>query len=184
MKRMILAGVMGAVGAGTPALAQELNFRFETSEQSFTPLHSYVAAELGDQKLFLTGITGFGLHAFNQPDGTGPIYGAASDYNQSVVIADESDGSVISGSVTHLPDAVRDALLVTNAAGRQDGGTLHLYGGYGPTLDGTDVTTKGLITEIDLVAVRDAVVAGTPIPASAFTVSMSEGREARGGGDL
>jgi len=91
MKRMILAGAMCAVGAGTPALAQELNFRFETSEQSFTPMHSYVTGELGDQKLFFSGITGFGLHTISSPKGPEPIFAVASDYNQSVVIADESD---------------------------------------------------------------------------------------------
>jgi len=181
MKRMILAGAICAAGSAAPAFGQELNFRFETSEQAFTPLQSYVAAELGDQRLFFTGITGFGLHQISQPKGPAPIFATASDYNQAVVIADESDGTVTSGSVTHLPDAVRNALLVTNAAAFQRGDTLYMYGGYGPTLDETDVVTKGLITEIDLVAVRDAVIAGTPIPASAFTVSESAAANRTGG---
>ena len=165
--------VLAGAAAASTVVAQPLNFRLETSSQPFTPLQSYVTAELGEQVLFFSGITGFGLHAISQPKGPAPIFATASDYNQEIVLVDQAAGTLASGSLAHLSAAVRNALLVTNAASFQSGDTLYIYGGYGPNMDETDVTTKAQVLEVDLVAVRDAIAAANPIPEAAFTLAPS-----------
>jgi hypothetical protein len=166
---------------GAPAAtAQPLSFRLEASDQAFTPVHSYVKGELGDQLLFFSGISGFGLHAISQPDGPAPIFQAAADYNQSVLVADRSDGSYVAAPTDHLPETTRYHLLSTNASAFQRGDTLYIYGGYGPTLDESDVLTKAFVTAIDLVAVRDAVEAGQPVPTSAFVTTPCPAAHATG----
>ncbi len=180
MIRSVCLSLVGAAIAVSSATAQPLNVRFETSDQAFTPIHSYVVGELGDQKLFFSGISGFGLHVISQPQGPAPIFQAAADYNQSVILANEADGTMLTGATDHLPADVRNALLVTNAAAFQRGDTLYIYGGFGPTPDESDVLTRSTVTEVDLVAVRDAVVAGNPVPASAFSVSESVAAHATG----
>jgi len=173
----ILACVGGLVVAvsATTATAQELNFRFETSDQLFAPVHSYVSAELEDHEaMFMCGITGFGMHLLSTPKGPEPIFGLKTDYNDEVIVVDEEDGTVFTGSLNHLTGTVRDALYVTNASAYQDGDTLYIYGGYGPNPDETDVVTKPYVTAVDLVDVRNAVIAGTPIPESAFDVTVNE----------
>lgn len=175
-----VGGLVVAVAAST-ANAQDLNFRFETSEQVFAPVHSYVSAELGDHEaLFMCGITGFGMHKLSTPKGPEPIFGLKTDYNDEILYVDEDAGTLLTGSTAHLSALVRDALYVTNASAFQDGDTLYIYGGYGPNDDETNVFTKPYITEVDLLAVRNAIVAGTPVPESAFSVTITEDARATG----
>ncbi len=166
-------GTVAALGLAATVSAQPLSFRFETSSQTFTPLHSYVSAEQSGDMLFFCGITGFGLHKLSTPMGPEPIFADSADYNQMAVLADPDTGTVMTGSLAHLSGTVRDALLVTNASGFQSGDTLYIYGGYGPNAAGTDVVTKGNVTEVDLAAVRAAILGEFAIPPSAFTVINS-----------
>jgi len=179
-KRACATGMLVALSA-TASNAQELSFRFETSEQEFTPLHSYVAAEVGSHDaMFFCGITGFGMHVLSTPKGPAPIFALKPDYNQDIILVDEDAGTMMSGSLAHLSATLRDALLVTNPSAYQHGDTLYIYGGYGPNSDGTDVVTKPNVIEVDLLAVRAAIIAETPIPEAAFTVTVSEPARAAG----
>lgn len=180
MMRTIGAAVVGAAIAAASASAQPLAFRLESTGQSFTPVHSYVHGELGEQRLFFCGITGFGLHTLSQPKGPAPIFAPKAVYNQQILMIDEADDSFRTADISHLSAAVKDALLVMNASAYQSGDTLYIYGGYGPNPDETDVVTKPVVTAIDLPMVRDAVVAGTPVPEAAFTVMASEAARTAG----
>ncbi len=169
------AGLIIAASTVAPATGQPLSFRFETSTQEFTPLHSYNSAKINsDEILFISGITGFGMHTLSTPKGPEPIFALKTDYNDEIFLVDEGDGTVLSGSLAHLSEAVRDALLVTNPASYQHGDTLYMYGGYGPNPSETDVVTKNNVIEMDLIAIRDAIVAATPIPESAFSIQTTE----------
>ena len=180
MKRYICAGAIGAAMAVSTVSAQELTFRFEASDQSFTPVHSYAVGTLGDQRLMFGGITGFGLHQISQPKGPAPIFAPKSVYNQQIIMADESDGSVRTASLAHLSAAVQDALLVTNVSGYQSGNTLYLYGGYGPNMDETDVVTKPLVTSVNLSMIASAMELGLAVPEAAFNVQTSEAARTTG----
>jgi len=173
------AAVLASVGLSSAA-GQPLSFRLESSDQAFTPVHSYVEAEFGDEVLVFTGITGFGLHTISSPKGPEPIFQTAADYNQGVIVADRATGTVTTASLAHLPESIRFPLLVTNASAFQRGDTLYIYGGYGPLLDESDVVTKAFVTAVDLAAVSAAVGAGEPIPASAFTVTACESARSTG----
>lgn len=168
-------GLTIAAGLAGTATAQSLSFRFEASDQVFTPVHSYVSAEMGDHEaLFFCGITGFGMHQLSTPKGPEPIFGLKVDYNQQIHLANEDTGTLLSASLAHLSETVRDALLVTNASAYQDGDTLYIYGGYGPTPDESDVVTKPNIIEVDLASVRTAILGGFAVPESAFSVTTTE----------
>jgi len=125
--------------------------------------------------VFITGLKNMGLHGINGINNPGgSAFGFPRNrFNEDVIVFNPQTGAMTLGSLTHLPDPLRTALLVSNASAWQDGSTLYLYGGYGPFLDESDWTTRDTIVAIDLDAVRDAVLTATPIPAGAFTVTTN-----------
>ena len=151
-----------------------LTFRVEDSEQTFAPLHSAVHGEHAGDVLFFGGLENMGLHGINghNPDGGIDAF-PLSHFNDDVIVFNPDTGVLTTGTLTHLSDAIRTALLVSNASVRQDGSTLYHYGGFGPLLDNSDWTTRDTIVAIDLDAVRTAVLAATPIPSSAFMLTTN-----------
>jgi hypothetical protein len=152
----------------------ELTFRVEDSAQTFAPLHSAVHGEHAGDLLFFGGLKNMGLHGINgfNPDGGIESF-PLTHYNDDVIVFDPATGTMTTGTLTNLSDTIRTALLVSNASAYQDGSTLYLYGGFGPLLDNTDWTTRDTIVAIDLDAVRTAVLAASPIPPGAFTLTTN-----------
>lgn len=159
-----------------PALADALplTFRIEDSAQTFAPIHSTVHGEHDGDLIFISGLKNMGLHGINghNPDGGIDAF-PISRYNDEIFVFNPTTGVMTSGGLAHLSDPIRTALLVSNAVARQDGSTLYLYGGYGPLLDSSDWTTRDTIVTIDLDMVRTAVLAATPIPSAAFTLTTN-----------
>jgi len=168
--RIAAAALAASLSPG--AGAQDLSFRIEVSEHEMAPLHSFVVGEVGDDLLFFTGISGQGLHSLLQGGAPGQFEPSfpVNVYSRQAHLFNPDAGERISAPIDALPDDVRLALTVSNAASVQYGETLYVYGGYGPLLDGSDWETRDTMTAIDLAAVRDAMRAGGGLPASAFTV--------------
>src|SRR5690606_4343025 len=89
-----------------------------------------------------------------------------------------TNGEVHEGGLAHLPSDIQRALIQTAPGFIQFEETLYLYGGYGPVNKTYD--TRALVTAIDLVAVRDAVLANIPVPDSAFTMTNSKSAQTTG----
>ncbi|TVQ33096.1 MAG: hypothetical protein EA376_03310 [Phycisphaeraceae bacterium] len=173
----VVAAAVSALGSAS-STAQPLNFRIETSSADFTPLHSYVAGEVGHEVMFFCGISGMGMHGVLQ-NGT-EIGFPTTVFSDEAHLFDLETNELFSGSIGHLPDAVREALRVTNAASVQFGHTLYIYGGYGPNLAGDDWHTRDSVTAVDLDAVRVALRDGDPLPASAFQVTQCDACQVTG----
>ncbi|MFG0331249.1 MAG: hypothetical protein ACF8PN_15285 [Phycisphaerales bacterium] len=158
-------------------IGQLSEVRVEVHDPDFIPLHSYCIGEHADRLIFFGGISKMGMHSLNQ---SGEITFPIEVFNPAIHVYELATGSLWSASTATLPDDIQLALLVTNAAAFQQGDHLYLYGGYGPNLDGTNWGTRPAVTEIDLVAVHDAVVGGTAVPASAFSIISSEAAQVAG----
>jgi len=171
MVRLRLAAGALAASVCAQALCETLALRVESAEEVFTPLHSYAVGEVEGDPIFFAGISGMGLHARTQ-NGT-EIGFPTSVFSDEIHLFDVEAGVTHTGGTAHLSDDVRRALLVTNAAHVQIGGTLYMFGGYGPTLDGTDWNTRGTVTAIDLAMVKEALETGVNIPEGAFNVMTS-----------
>ncbi len=163
----------GALAASVcaQALGETLTLRVEIAEETFTPLHSYAVGEVEGDPIFFGGIAGMGLHARTQ---NGSEIGFPTNvFSEEIHLFDVETGATHTGGTAHLSDDVRRALLVTNAAHVQIGGALYMFGGYGPTLDGTDWNTRGTVTAINLAMVKEALETGVNVPESAFSVMAS-----------
>lgn len=168
------AAALGAMGGG--AAAQPISIRVEVSAHTTAPLHSYALGEVGDWFLFFGGISGQGLH--NLAGGADPGFLPPSFpvkiFNTDVIAFNPQTGAVLTGPIAGLPGEARLALTVTNAASVQTGQTLHIYGGYGPTADGSDWDTRASVTSVDLPQVLAALQGAQPVPGAAFTVQPSD----------
>gem|GEM_PF-2022523 len=176
-RALCVGAVIGALGVTVMTATADvlpLTFRVVDSAQSFAALHSAVHGEHAGDLLFFGGLKNMGLHGINghNPDGGADSF-PLSHYNDDVIVFDPETGVMTTGTLTNLPDDIRTAMLVSNASAWRDGSTLYLYGGFGPLLDNTDWTTRDTIVAIDLAAVRNAVLGGAPIPASAFTLTTN-----------
>ncbi len=178
MKLKVALAACLLLGMSVSGIAQPLKVRYAASTQPFTPLHSYSAGELGEQVLFFGGIRGQGLHTLTQSGGD--VAFPLSVYSDQIYLVDQASQTRYSGGVSHLSQAVRQALRHTGAAHVQIGNTLIIPGGYGPLDGGNRWTTKASMLRINLPAVRDALRAGTPVPESAFTIVPSAAAQVAG----
>ncbi|MBL0922222.1 MAG: hypothetical protein IBJ10_08860 [Phycisphaerales bacterium] len=174
-----LAGVAGGLG-GAPASAQPVSVRWEASALPFTPLHSYASGSYGNGKVFVTGISGQGLHFLIQGHGETVAF-PLSVYSDKIYVLDESSGQLFTGGTAHLSASLRDRLRVTNSAQVQFGNTLYIYGGYGPVEGVSEWYTYASVVAVDLAAVDAAVRAGQPVPEAAFNVMASGASQVAGG---
>lgn len=155
------------------AAAQDLSISVEVAQdRSFVPIQSYAVGEVGDHAIFVSGLRNLGLHVF------GANAFPVSLFNDQITVVNTATGAIAEGGIGHLPQAIRLALLQTAPGFIQYDDTLYLYGGYGPTKKSYD--TRPTVTAIDLAAVRDAVLASQPVPASAFAVMASKSSQTTG----
>ncbi len=175
--RTLAAVVLAASGAATHA--QELAFRFEAATDQFTPLHSYAYAKIPGYKFFFGGISGQGLHSI--PEATGTVSFPLNVFNENVYMLDEGTNTLYSASIASLSQANREMLRFTTAQFVQIGDTLHLYVGYGALENGTQWTTKPSVMSVDLLAVKNAMLASNPLNDSMFTMQASTQARVAGG---
>lgn len=155
------------------AAAQEIGFTVQVApDRAFVPIQSYAVGEVDEHVVFVSGLRGLGMHVFGS--NAFPV----NVFNDRITVVNADTGEVREGELAHLSADLRHALMQTAPGFIQYDGTLYLYGGYGPA--GKSYDTRGLVTAIDLAAVRDAVWAGTPVPAGAFTVMPSEAARTTG----
>ncbi len=169
------AGLLAALAGN--ANAQPLKFRGAAAAMSFTPLHSYVSGEVGEDLLFFGGISGQGLHHISQASGI--VAFPMSVFSDRIHMLDQATGALYTGATAHLSTALRNRLRMSNAAEVQFGDTLYIYGGYGPESP-TTWFTKASALQVDLIAVRNALRAGVPVPESAFAILPSAAAEVAG----
>lgn len=163
--------------------AQPMSVRVEVAEHSMPPLHSYAMGEVGDWAIFFGGISGMGLHSLlgGGAPGTLPPSFPVKVFSTRIIALNMTTGETLTDEIEPLPASVRLALTVTNIPNVQVGGSLLMYGGLGPTEDGSDWDTRNTVTSINLPAVLEALQAGQHVPASAFTQQAApDGRVAGG----
>ncbi|RMH23618.1 MAG: hypothetical protein D6693_11250, partial [Planctomycetota bacterium] len=156
--KMLLRHAPSAIGlaviAAPAALAQPvhrpISIRVEVSEHTIPPVHSYSLGESGDWFVILGGISGQGLHdlAGGADPGVLPPSFPVNVFNTDAIAYNHRTGAVLTAPVSTLPEPVRQALTQTNAASVQIGQTLLIYGGYGPTADGSDWDTRATVTSV------------------------------------
>lgn len=159
------------------ASAQALSFRSVAAALPFTPLHSYVAGELGEDLIFFGGISGQGLHTIAQASGL--VAFPLSVYSDRIHLLDQTSGILYTGSTAHLSLALRNRLRISNAGEVQLGDALYIYGGYGPET-ATTWFTKASVLRVDLPTVAASLRANTPVPEGAFTIMPSAAAEVAG----
>ncbi|MCC6906320.1 MAG: hypothetical protein IT430_00135 [Phycisphaerales bacterium] len=150
----------------------------ELTGASFVPLQSYIMAEAGGDLLFFGGLSGMGFHS-RARDGRTTF--PSEDFNREVYLYDLDTQTTLSASISTLPSPLSEFLVATNAQGVQYGETLYLYGGYGPAPSAQSWATWDSVIQIDLAAVRQAILDGADLPESAFTVRHSAEAQVAGG---
>lgn len=171
----VLSAFVLAVSAGH---AQISNVRTEQTGAAFVPLHSYVMAESHDDLLFFGGLSGMGFHS-RARDGRTTF--PSDSFNREIYLYDPDTQTTQSASVTTLPAPLNKFLVSTNAQGVQYGNRLYIYGGYGPEPATESWETWDTIIEVDLSAVRDAILSSLDLPESAFTIRHSTAAQVAGG---
>lgn len=174
-----LVCVVGGIAA-VPAVGQPVGIRWEASALPFTPLHSYASGEYGDTMLFFGGISGQGLHSLLQSVGNIVSF-PMSVYNDQIFLLDQGSGQLMSASVSHFSQTMRNRLRITNPSQIQFGDTLYIYGGYGPVEGVSEWYTYASVLAVDLPAVDAAIRASQPVPESAFVTMPSAAAQVAGG---
>ena len=172
-----LAFVVLAAGAAAPAArAQASSSSLDTTQVPFAvqmkpdtfpnmpALQGFVVGQSGSRWLLLTGRRA-GLHAISN---TLTNAFPRSQANDSVYVVDPSVPQVWSAPVTNLPRSVRDALMVSNAEGYQDGDYLYVVGGYGMDTSTDSMITFRTVTAVNVPSVIESVVSGTGLAAQSF----------------
>jgi hypothetical protein len=172
-----LAFALLAAGAAAPAArAQSSPSSLDTVQVPFAvqmnpatfpnmpALQGFVVGQSGGRWLLLTGRRA-GLHAIST---TLTNAFPPSQANDSVYVVDPSVPQVWSAPVTGLPEPLRDALMVTNAEGYQDGDWLYVVGGYGMDTSTDSMITFRTVTAVNVPAVIGAVVADTGLSTAGF----------------
>ncbi|MGP1309032.1 MAG: hypothetical protein ACTS27_02405, partial [Phycisphaerales bacterium] len=178
--RAVARVLAAAIFASAPAaIAQNVSFRFEAATDQFTPLHSYAYAKLPGYKFFFGGVSGQGLHSI--PEATGTVSFPLGVFNDNVYMLDESTNTLYSAPTSTLSQTNREMLRFTTAQFIQLGDTLHIYGGYGALDNGVEWTTKPQVMDVDLLALRDALLASQPLSDSMFSMQASTAARVAGG---
>jgi len=164
--------------ATPPASAQISGVRTEATSAAFDPLQSYCMGETQGDLLFFGGLSGMGFHS-RARDGR-PTF-PFENFNRRVYLYDAQTLTTRTATIATLPTALQTVLTATNAQAVQWGDRLYIYGGYGPVVDTQSWATWDSIIQIDLPAVRDAMLNSLDLPESAFTVSNSPVAQVAGG---
>jgi hypothetical protein len=166
-----------AVSVASPAIAQDISVSVNVSTtRSFVPLQSYYVGKTSNSMLFFGGLTDMGLHEFSS--GAFPF----KKFSNQIVLVNKASGAVTTASISHLPQAVREAIMVVAGTSVQYGTVLSKYGGYGPMNAGANYGTRDSVLSIDLAAVEAAILASNPVPTSAFTLAISAEAQVAGAG--
>jgi hypothetical protein len=131
----------------------------QISFQGVPALHSFAFAQHDDKWLIIGGRKD-GLHA-RQPFNAFP----QSDNNTDIYVIDVYNEQVWSASITGLNTSIREQLQSTNMNFYQDADTLYFLGGYAFSASQSDHLTFPHLTSIQVSALMDAVIQGTPINA-------------------
>lgn len=164
--------------AATPAGAQISNVRTEGTSAAFEPLQSYCMGETQGDLLFFCGLSGMGFHS-RARDGRTTFPTEA--FNRSVYLYNPQTQTTRSATISTLSTALQTFLTATNAQAVQSGDRLYIYGGYGPVVDTQSWATWDSIIEIDLPAVRDAILNSLDLPESAFILRNAPAARVAGG---
>ena len=175
---LLTAGWAVSFGFETAASAQTMSFRVEASTMPFVPLQSYVHGQVGEDVIFIGGVSGQGLHHIGE--GAGVVAYALPVFNDQIILVDQDEGQMFTGGTAHLSQALREALRFTTPGYIQYDDTLYIYGGYGALDSGVEWTSKASMTEVDLLAVRQALRDGVPVPESAFTIHACAAAQSAG----
>ena len=163
---------------GSGVHAQISGVRTERTGAQFVPLQSYVMGEAEGDLLFFGGLSGMGFHSLAR-DGRATFPHEA--FNRYVHLHDPDSGTTRSAPISTLPHPLRQYLVTTNAQAVQIDERLLIYGGYGPETLTPSWATWDTIIEIDLPAVREAILASLDLPPAAFTIHHSPAARVAGG---
>lgn len=153
--------------------------------------------EISLEPLFVNGLDGLQSYAFGQHDGKWLLLGGrrdglharqpfnafpASQNNTEIYVVSPESGEVWSTSVLPLPTGIQEQLQATNIQFFQDGGTLHLVGGYGYSNSAGDHVTFPNLLAVDVPGLMNAIENSQPI--GSYFKQITDERLAVTGGHL
>lgn len=165
-----------ALAAGSSAQISAV--RTERTSAAFVPLQSYVMGETEGDLLFFGGLSAMGFHSLAR-DGRATFPHEA--FNRYVHLHDPDSGTTRSATISTLPHPLRQYLVTTNAQAVQIDEKLYIYGGYGPETRTPSWATWDTVVEIDLPAVRRAILNSFDLPFEAFAIHRSPAARVAGG---
>jgi len=133
----------------------------ELAIPSFPAFHSGAVGSHDGKWIIIGGRTN-GLHGFYPP-----FAFPANGVQNRIYVADPVAGSVWSSDMDALPQPLQEQLKSSNMQACVNGGKMYISGGYGYSATVDDYVTFPYLTEVDMPALIQAVVAGTS-PAAAF----------------